>query len=231
MGNAGRAFPSNSGPSLWLAERRRPEIRKAPPRRSPEAERSSAAAVVLGSPIVSPASSPSQEPQWGWSFQVKSKHIICMWRMHYVRVLEFEEKSLGVLLCVIVRISLVLHLASKKRWKGLRKESIFESTWKEMEEEWGTKDNSWLNRLYESRNKWNAAFGGGIFSCGISSTQRSEGSTNIFWLMPANSMNLIGFVHHYEQQVKYIREAEVQDDHNSRGIIIFLSISWQKCSQ
>ncbi|XP_030475753.2 protein FAR1-RELATED SEQUENCE 9-like isoform X2 [Syzygium oleosum] len=96
-------------------------------------------------------------------------------------------------------------------------ESVFESTWKEMEEEWGTKDNSWLNRLYESRNKWSAVFARGIYSCGIGSTERSENTNNIFRLMPANSMNLIGFVHHYEQQVKYMREIEVRDDHNSRG--------------
>lgn len=100
---------------------------------------------------------------------------------------------------------------------GCETESVFESTWKEMEEEWGTKDNSWLNRLYESRNKWSAAFGRGIFSCGIRSTQRSEGTNDIFRLMPANSMDLIGFVHHYEQQLKYIREIEVRDDHSSRG--------------
>lgn len=88
---------------------------------------------------------------------------------------------------------------------GCETEFVFESTWKEM----GTKENSWLNRLYESRNKWSVAFGGGIFSCSIRLTKKSEGSRNIFWLMPANSMNLIGFVHHYEQQVKYIRETEV----------------------
>ncbi|KAF8034470.1 hypothetical protein BT93_C0701 [Corymbia citriodora subsp. variegata] len=100
---------------------------------------------------------------------------------------------------------------------GCETESIFKSTWKEMEKEWGTKDNSWLNRLYESRNKWSAVFARGIFSCGIGSTQKSEVTNNIFQLMPANSMNLIGFVHHYEQQVKYMREVEVRDDHSSQG--------------
>ncbi|XP_048133687.1 protein FAR1-RELATED SEQUENCE 5-like [Rhodamnia argentea] len=100
---------------------------------------------------------------------------------------------------------------------GCETEYVFESTWKEMEEEWGTKDNSWLSGLYESRNKWSAVFGRGIFSCGIRSTQRSEGMNNIFQLMPTSSLNLIEFVDHYEQRVKYIREIEARDDHNSRG--------------
>lgn len=45
---------------------------------------------------------------------MKSKHIIRMWCMHYVKVLEFEEKSLGVLLCVLVRVSLATPGQQKK---------------------------------------------------------------------------------------------------------------------
>lgn len=49
---------------------------------------------------------------------MKSKHIIRMWCMHYVKVLEFEEKSLGVLLCVLVRVSLATPGQQKKDGKG-----------------------------------------------------------------------------------------------------------------
>ncbi|KAL3730191.1 hypothetical protein ACJRO7_027235 [Eucalyptus globulus] len=96
-------------------------------------------------------------------------------------------------------------------------EDEFESIWMEMEEEWDTQNNNWLQRLYGLRHKWSSAFGRDIFSCGIRSSQRSESTNNVFQHFSKKTSSLIKFVYYYEEQLKHIREIEIQDDYRSRG--------------
>ncbi|KAF8017610.1 hypothetical protein BT93_H2716 [Corymbia citriodora subsp. variegata] len=98
-----------------------------------------------------------------------------------------------------------------------KSEDEFEVTWRKMEEEWDTENNSWLQRTYDLRHKWSSAFGHDIFSCGIRSSQRSESTNNVFQKMSTQTSTLIKFVHHYEEQLKHMRETENQDDYSSRG--------------
>ncbi|KAL3724836.1 hypothetical protein ACJRO7_029926, partial [Eucalyptus globulus] len=98
-----------------------------------------------------------------------------------------------------------------------RSEDEFDSTWRKMDEEWGTENNSWLQRLYDLRYKWSSAFGRDIFTCGITSSQRSESTNNVFQKMAAKTSSLVLFVHYYEEQLKHMRETEGQDDYSSRG--------------
>ncbi|XP_056173120.1 protein FAR-RED IMPAIRED RESPONSE 1-like [Syzygium oleosum] len=98
-----------------------------------------------------------------------------------------------------------------------KSEDEFEATWREMEEVWGTKNNKWLQRLYDLRYKWSSAFGHDSFTCGIRSTQRSESTNNVFRHMSTKTLSLVEFVHHYEEQLKHMREVESQYDYSSRG--------------
>ncbi|KAF8037796.1 hypothetical protein BT93_B0595 [Corymbia citriodora subsp. variegata] len=98
-----------------------------------------------------------------------------------------------------------------------RSEDEFESTWRKMEEEWGTANNNWLRRLYEIRHKWSLAFGRDTFTCGITSSQRSESTNNVFQQLASKTSNLVEFVNYYEEQLKHMREIESQDDYSSRG--------------
>jgi len=98
-----------------------------------------------------------------------------------------------------------------------RSEDEFESTWNEMEEEWHTENNNWLRRLYDIRHKWSLAFDHDTFTCGITSSQRSESTNNVFQCMAKKTLHLIEFVPYYEEQLKHIREVESQDDYASRG--------------
>ncbi|KAF7146141.1 hypothetical protein RHSIM_Rhsim04G0143000 [Rhododendron simsii] len=68
-------------------------------------------------------------------------------------------------------------------------EEEFESTWKEMINEWGISENIWLKRLYELRQKWSPAF--------------------------SKTMTFIEFVHHYDDNITNMREEENEDDYNS----------------
>ncbi|KAF8011368.1 hypothetical protein BT93_J1848 [Corymbia citriodora subsp. variegata] len=98
-----------------------------------------------------------------------------------------------------------------------RSEEEFESTWKEMEEEWRTGDNSWLRRLYDIRHKWSLAFGRDTFTCGITSSQRSESANNVFQRLSRKTSTIIEFVHHYKEQLKHVRKVESQYDYGSHG--------------
>ncbi|KAK3429729.1 hypothetical protein EUGRSUZ_E01219, partial [Eucalyptus grandis] len=118
------------------------------------------------------------------------------------------------------------HLYQKSRFKDkyfsrlmykCKSEDEFESTWRKMQEEWDTENNSWLQRLYDLRHKWSSAFGRDIFSCGIKSSQRSESTNNVFQQFSKKTSTLIQFVHYYEEQLKHMREIENQDDYSSRG--------------
>ncbi|XP_056159341.1 protein FAR-RED IMPAIRED RESPONSE 1-like isoform X1 [Syzygium oleosum] len=90
-------------------------------------------------------------------------------------------------------------------------------TWREMEKGWDTANKPWLRRLHDIRHKWSSAFGRDIFTCGIRSSQRSESTNNVFQRMSTKTLTLVEFVHHYEEQVKHMREIETQDDFSSRG--------------
>ncbi|XP_039172982.1 protein FAR-RED IMPAIRED RESPONSE 1-like isoform X2 [Eucalyptus grandis] len=98
-----------------------------------------------------------------------------------------------------------------------KSEDKFESIWMEMEEEWDTQNNNWLQRLYGLRHKWSSAFGRDIFSCGIRSSQRSESTNHVFQHFSKKTSSLIKFVYYYEEQLKHMREIEIQDDYRSRG--------------
>ncbi|XP_039155375.1 protein FAR1-RELATED SEQUENCE 5 [Eucalyptus grandis] len=97
-----------------------------------------------------------------------------------------------------------------------KSEDEFESTWREMEERWDTKDNIWLQRLYDLRHKWSLAFGHDIFTCGMRSSQRSESINNVFQKIGSKTLTFIQFVYYYEKQVKHMREIESQDDYSCR---------------
>lgn len=92
-----------------------------------------------------------------------------------------------------------------------RSEDEFEYTWREMEDEWGAENNNWFRRLYDLRHKWSLAFGCDTFTCGgITSSQRSESTNNVFQHMSIKTLSLIALVHHYEEQLKHMREIESQ---------------------
>ncbi|KAF7851608.1 LOW QUALITY PROTEIN: hypothetical protein BT93_L3491 [Corymbia citriodora subsp. variegata] len=88
-----------------------------------------------------------------------------------------------------------------------RSEDEFEFTWREMEKEWGTENNSWLRRLYGIRHKWSLAFG--LYY------QAKEVKVPI--MSSRKTSTLMESVHYYEEQVKHMREIESQDDYSCCG--------------
>ncbi|KAI8552373.1 hypothetical protein RHMOL_Rhmol06G0261700 [Rhododendron molle] len=117
----------------------------------------------------------------------------------------------------------IAHLYAQKGFKDkfiylmkyCESEEEFESTWKEMINEWGISENTWLKKLYELRQKWSPAFSHDTFSANIRSTQRSESTNNVFHQISGKTMTFIEFVHHYDDNITNMREEENEDDYNS----------------
>ena len=93
-------------------------------------------------------------------------------------------------------------------------ENDFEEKWTEMMVTWDCLNVSWLQKLYNLREKWAPAFSRDTFSCNISSSQRSESTNNVFQHMACKTMILTEFVHHFEQNAEKMHEIEVIDNYN-----------------
>ncbi|XP_058201082.1 protein FAR1-RELATED SEQUENCE 5-like [Rhododendron vialii] len=91
-------------------------------------------------------------------------------------------------------------------------EKFFKEKWKEMIDKWHCADNAWLLRLYTLRQKWALAFSRDVFSCNISSSQRSESTNNVFQHMARKTLALPEFMDHYGKNAKKMREVEVIKD-------------------
>ncbi|XP_024165441.1 protein FAR1-RELATED SEQUENCE 5-like [Rosa chinensis] len=90
-------------------------------------------------------------------------------------------------------------------------EDEFESTWDEIIQKFDLAGNTWLQTLYNLREKWCALFSKDTFSAGILSTQRSESTNNVFTLMSTKTLSLTEFVHHYDKQAEQMRSSELEE--------------------
>lgn len=94
----------------------------------------------------------------------------------------------------------------------IEEEEEFQSSWKEMLEKYDLKDNQWLAKLYEDREKWALPYSRHIFCADMKSTLQKEGlSTELKqWLCP--ELDLLQFLKHYEKAIDERRHVELQAD-------------------
>ncbi|XP_026663036.2 protein FAR1-RELATED SEQUENCE 5-like isoform X2 [Phoenix dactylifera] len=94
----------------------------------------------------------------------------------------------------------------------IEEEEEFQSSWKEMLETYDLKDNQWLAKLYEDREKWALPYSRHIFCADMKSTLRNEGLSAELkqWLCP--ELDLLQFLNHYEKAIDGRRHAELQAD-------------------
>nr|XP_011459808.1 PREDICTED: protein FAR1-RELATED SEQUENCE 5-like [Fragaria vesca subsp. vesca] len=101
----------------------------------------------------------------------------------------------------------------KKFLFGRVTEYEFESTWTEITEKFDLteKESTWLQTLYDIREKWCALFSKDTFSADILSTQRSESTDNVFTNMSTKTMSLTEFVDQYDKQAEQMRSSELEE--------------------
>ncbi|KAL4603110.1 hypothetical protein ACB092_10G102300 [Castanea dentata] len=95
---------------------------------------------------------------------------------------------------------------------GCLNETEFESTWSKMIEMHNLKDNTWLNRLYQIREKWCPTFNLDFFSAKMKSIQRSESTNSVFHQIMKTSMSLIEVIKFYEEKAAQMRQDEINED-------------------
>ena len=81
------------------------------------------------------------------------------------------------------------------------------------------KDNTWLDRLYQIREKWCPTFNLDFFSGKMKSTQSIESTSSVFHQIMKTSMPLIEVIKFYEKKAAQMRQDEINEDfHCKNGV-------------
>ncbi|XP_045089413.1 protein FAR1-RELATED SEQUENCE 5-like isoform X2 [Aegilops tauschii subsp. strangulata] len=88
----------------------------------------------------------------------------------------------------------------------------FLAGWNDMLVKYNLKDNEWLHRLFQNKEKWALVYGRQTFCADMKSTQRSESMNALLKRYLHVRLDLLDFFKHYERAVDDRRYAEVESD-------------------
>ena len=77
-------------------------------------------------------------------------------------------------------------------------------------------DNTWLQQLYDLREKWATVYRRDSFCANMTSTQRSEGMNNVFKKRFHKRLCLSELLVEYDKCAASLRENELDEDYRSR---------------
>ncbi|XP_078154447.1 protein FAR1-RELATED SEQUENCE 9-like [Carex rostrata] len=134
-----------------------------------------------------------------------TRHCLCPWH-----VLKNMESHLGT-----SNMSRTFQTLFTKCMKGCETEMEFEETWNMMVREYSVHDHSWLNELYEVRQKWCSALHKDAYDGGITSIEKAqaESLSNVFNGISDESTCLIDFIIRLDKLVASWRQSEVEEDY------------------
>ncbi|XP_078157878.1 protein FAR1-RELATED SEQUENCE 9-like isoform X2 [Carex rostrata] len=130
-------------------------------------------------------------------------HCLCQWH-----VLKNMESHLG-----ISNMSRTFQTLFTKCMKSCESEIDFEDTWGMMVREYSVQDHSWLNELYEVRQKWCSVLHKDAYDGGITSIEKAESLSNVFNGISDESTSLIDFLIRLDKLVASWRQSEVEEDY------------------
>jgi uncharacterized protein YbcC (UPF0753/DUF2309 family) len=88
---------------------------------------------------------------------------------------------------------------------------VFQKKWDELLNKYNLQKNSWLQNLYELREKWTAVYRDS-FTADITMTQRSEGMNNIFKRRFCRKLGLSELIVECEKVSSSLRANELDED-------------------
>ncbi|XP_020574295.1 protein FAR1-RELATED SEQUENCE 5-like isoform X1 [Phalaenopsis equestris] len=91
-------------------------------------------------------------------------------------------------------------------------EDDFLLSWRTILEKYDLRNNEWLCKLFEDREKWASAYNRHIFCADIKSTLRNESLSSLLKKYLSPQLDLLSFFKHYERVVDEHRYAELQAD-------------------
>ncbi|XP_010268007.1 PREDICTED: protein FAR1-RELATED SEQUENCE 5-like [Nelumbo nucifera] len=89
-------------------------------------------------------------------------------------------------------------------------EDEFLKAWHEMLEKYELKENTWLQELFEVKEKWSLVYGRNQFCADMKSTQRSKSVNSILRGYLKSSPDLAQFFNHFEKVVADCRQREME---------------------
>lgn len=91
-------------------------------------------------------------------------------------------------------------------------EESFLLGWRTMVEKYDLRNNEWLHKLFEDRDKWASAYNQHVFTADIKSSLQSENVSNVLKKYLSPQFDLLSFFKHYERVLDEHRYAELQAD-------------------
>ncbi|KAH7683678.1 zinc finger SWIM domain-containing protein 3 [Dioscorea alata] len=91
-------------------------------------------------------------------------------------------------------------------------EEEFLAAWRMILEKYDLRNNEWLGKLFEDRDKWALPYRREIFCADIKSTLQNESLSNVLKKYLSPQLDLLSFFKHYERVVDEHRYAELQAD-------------------
>lgn len=116
------------------------------------------------------------------------------------------------------------------RWLYEYEEDDFYSSWEIISEKYNMKDNEWLCKLYEDRERWALPYGRGTFCADIATTLRSDNTDTILTDLLKPEIDLQNFFINYDKFLEEKRLAEQQADYLGAQIaqtVAPLHLLWQ----
>lgn len=84
--------------------------------------------------------------------------------------------------------------------------------WRTMLEKYDLRNNEWLSKLFEEREKWSLVYNRHIFCADIKSALRNESLSSVLKKYLSPQLDLLSFFKHYERVVDEHRYSELQAD-------------------
>ncbi|PUZ36773.1 hypothetical protein GQ55_9G064000 [Panicum hallii var. hallii] len=99
------------------------------------------------------------------------------------------------------------------RWLYDYEEEDFISSWEILSEKYNLKDNEWLSKLYDGRERWALPYGRDTFCADIAATLRSDNTDTILKDLLKPEVDLRTFFNSYDKFLEEKRLAEQQADY------------------
>ncbi|OEL13815.1 hypothetical protein BAE44_0025169 [Dichanthelium oligosanthes] len=106
-----------------------------------------------------------------------------------------------------------VNYAGAEGWLYDHEEEDFISSWEILSEKYNLKDNEWLSKLYEDRERWALPYGHDTFCADIAATLRSDNTDTILKDLLKPEVDLRNFFNSYDKFLEEKRLAEQQADY------------------
>ncbi|WOK99767.1 protein FAR1-RELATED SEQUENCE 5-like [Canna indica] len=135
-----------------------------------------------------------------------TNHRFCVWHIYQDAVVQLSQVFHG---------SRTLGYEFSRCLFDCEDEEEFLKEWEAMCDKYDLKDNKWMSKLFEEREKWALVYGREAFYADMNSVQQKENMSTELKKLLTNKVELLDFLQHYDRILSEKRCAELQADVNA----------------